>query len=626
MRILILIAAAGLATACGGGGGGGGTANPPPPTPPPPPSGLESIGSVQGAADASPFDGQAVSVAGVVTGDFQDGDADDRRNLRGFYVQDSPDGNDATSDGIFVFDGASPTVDVNVGDAVEVSGTVDEFFGETQINASSVTVTGTGSITATPISLPTAATITNNDGDLLADLERYEGMLVEFTDTLTVTHLRNLERFGEVTLSEGGRLYQFTNENAPDVDAYNTYRDLVARRSIVLDDGLTEQNPEDLHYLEAGAAAGYSIRLGDTLDGLTGNLRFSRGSGGDGDEAWRVMPTTDPSFVSVNPRPGAPAVGGGLRVGAFNVLNFFTTLDTGASTCGPAGNSGCRGADSSEEYDRQLAKTVTALLESGADIFGLTELENNASESLSALVDAMNASAGSADFAYIDTGTIHNDVIKAGIIYRATKVTPVGAYALLDRSVDSRFNDARNRPALAQAFEVDATGARMSVVVNHLKSKGSDCDADGDPNIGDGQGNCNLTRETAASALVDWIATDPTGSGDDDYLIVGDMNAYNLEDPIEVFRSGGLTNLLDGTPSPYSFVFEGMSGAFDYALATAGLATQVTGAIEWHINVDEPPIYDYNLEFGRSAALFDDSTPYRASDHDPVIVGLELTN
>ena len=238
----------------------------------------------------------------------------------------------------------------------------------------------------------------------------------------------------------------------------------------------------------------------------------------------------------------------------------------------------------------------------------------------------MNARTGSADFAYVDTGTIHDDVIKPGIIYRVTKVSPVGAYALLDRSVDSRFNDDRNRPALAQAFEVDATGARLSVVVNHLKSKGSDCNADGDPNIGDGQGNCNLTRVNAASALVDWVATDPTGSGDDDYLIVGDLNAYNREDPIEVFRSAGLANLLDGTPNPYSFVFEGMSGAYDYAIATPGLAVQVTGAIEWHINVDEPPIYDYNLDFGRSAALFDGDTVYRASDHDPVIVGLDLTN
>ena len=50
--------------------------------------------------------------------------------------------------------------------------------------------------------------------------------------------------------------------------------------------------------------------------------------------------------------------------------------------------------------------------------------------------------------------------------------------------------------------------------MNHLKSKGSACADIGDPDTGDGQGNCNLTRKAAAEALVDWLATDPTGSGD----------------------------------------------------------------------------------------------------------------
>ena len=194
------------------------------------------------------------------------------------------------------------------------------------------------------------------------------------------------------------------------------------------------------------------------------------------------------------------------------------------------------------------------------------------------------------------------------------------------RIVHSRYNDDRNRPSLAQAFALNANGARLSVVVSHLKSKGSSCETDGDPNTGDGQGNCNLTRVNAAAALADWIKTDPTGSGDPDYLLVGDMNAYYLEDPIETFRSAGLVDLLEGQPNPYSFVFQGQSGAYDYAFATASLAPQVRGALEWHINVDEPPVLDYNLEFGRDPALFDPDIPYRASDHDPVIVGIDLAN
>ena len=67
-------------------------------------------------------------------------------------------------------------------------------------------------------------------------------------------------------------------------------------------------------------------------------------------------------------------------------------------------------------------------------------------------------------------------------------------------------------------------------------------------------------------------------------------------------------------------------GAYDYALASASLATQVVETIEWHINADEPRVHDYNLEFGRDPSLFDATTPYRSSDHDPVLVGLELVN
>ena len=617
MRIHILLAIPVFMAACGGGGAGAGTVAAP--------SGVTAIGEIQGSGPISPLEGRKVTISGVVTGDFQDDDADERRNLGGFFVLGSPDGNAATSDGIFVFDGKGPVVDVNVGDAVEVDGTVNEYFGETQLEATAVRRIGTGAAKALALALPASASVENSDGAFVADLERYEGMLVEFTDTLTVTELRNLARFGEVTLSQGGRLFHFTNFNSPGTAGYAAHRDLNVRRSIVLDDGLRVQNPDVIPFVDAGKAPAYSIRLGDTLQGLTGNLRYSRGAGRDGAETWRVMPTMDPAFVSRNPRPGAPAMGGSIRIGSFNVLNFFTTLDTRSSTCGP-GNDPCRGADTRTEYERQLAKTTTLLVLSGADVFGLTELENNSNASLRALVDAMNARTGGDNFAYIDTGVIHEDVIKAGLVYRRSSVSPLGRFVLLDRSIDTRFNDDRNRPALAQAFEVNGTGARFSVVVNHLKSKGSSCVTDGDPNLGDGQGNCNLARTSAAAALTDWIGTDPTGSGDADYLVIGDMNAYYREDPIEVMREGGLVDLLEGLATPYSFHFDAQSGAYDYAFATPSLAAQVSETIEWHINVDEPPVYDYNLEFGRDPALFDSTTPYRASDHDPILVGIEPVN
>ena len=624
MKNFTLVVGIALIAACGGGGGDGSVT---PPTGGPPPGGSTMINAIQGTGDVSPMVGQTVTVTGLVTGDFQDGDSDDTRNLGGFYMQDAPPDFDLnTSDGIFAFDGNAPAVDVDAGDLVEVQGEVAEYFGETQINVSSVRVVGAGAVIPTPINLPVSGTATNSDGDVIADLERYEGMYVEFTDLLTVTELWNLERFGSVSLSEGGRLYQFTNSNAPDAAGYTAHKELNARRTIRLDDGLRVQSPDDIHHLDAGNAPGYTIRAGDQLSGLVGNLRYSRGSGASGDETWRLMPTTDPVFDSVNPRPGPPAVGGSVRVVGFNALNFFSTIDTGASNCGPQADQSCRGADSASELSRQLAKIVTALTMLDADVVGLIELENNASASLSVIVDALNARIGTADYAYVDTGTIHDDAIKTGFIYRDTTMSVSGNFALLDRSVDSRFNDARNRPALAQTFAVDATGAVLTIVVNHFKSKGSSCDADGDPNLGDGQGNCNTPRTNAAAALADWIGTDPTGSGDDDFLVIGDLNAYTREDPITAFENAGFTSLLDAANNPYSFVFDSQAGALDHAIVSPGLAPQVNETLAWHINADEPPVFDYNLEFGRDPALFDATTPYRASDHDPIIIGLDLVN
>lgn len=586
-----------------------------------------SISEVQGSGPFSPLAGELVSISGIVTGDFQDNDSDNSNNLGGFYVQQEFADSDAmTSDGVFVFDGDNPPVDVKVGDRVDVQGTVNEYFDETQITAPTVTVIGRGAIQATDVSLPASGTTTNSDGDAIADLERYEGMLVRFPQTLTVSNLRNLEQFGAVGLSQGGRLYQFTNSNSPDAAAYSAHKELNARRKLELDDGMRSANPALIKHLYAGASSDYSIRTGDEITGVTGTLRYSRGSGRNGDETWRLMPTADLQFASVNPRPGSPSVGGSLRVASFNVLNFFSTVDSGQNVCGPQGDDNCRGADSARELDRQLARTASALALLDADIVGLMELENNRSDSLQMIVDALNGRIGANEYSFLETGTIHSDAIKTGFIYNSSTIGLIGSFAVLDRTVDSRFNDARNRPALAQAFEVSATGAVLNVVVNHLKSKGSSCDADGDPNLDDGQGNCNRTRTDAALAIADWVASDPTGSNDPDYLVIGDFNAYTREDPLSAFRNKGFTSLLEAHSNPYSFVFDAQAGALDHALATASLMPQVIDAVEWHINADEPALLDYNLENGRNPALFDPNSPYRASDHDPVVIGLDLTN
>ena len=293
----------------------------------------------------------------------------------------------------------------------------------------------------------------------------------------------------------------------------------------------------------------------------------------------------------------------------------------------------CRGADNANELDRQQKKIVAALADIDADVVGLIELENNVAAGpagdgvdpvLETLVVALNAEVGAGTYAFIDAGIVGTDAIKQAFIYKPATVTPVGDPALLDTPafMDPTSSGVdRNRPAVAQTF-VDNDGGVFTVVVNHLKSKGSGCGAgDDDPE----QGSCNLTRTLSAQELLKWLATDPTGSGDADVLIIGDLNSYDKEDPIGALEDGGYTDLLAqfGGEFAYSYVFDGQLGYLDYGMANGSLLPQVTGTAAWHNNADEPDILDYDTSFKQPAqqALFEENG-FRASDHDPVVVGL----
>lgn len=581
----------GLANACGSSGGSVGSCGAP----------ATRISAIQGAGAASPLLGQTVNVEAVVTGDFQAND------LNGFFVQEEDgdaDADPATSEGLFVFEGAL-AIPVAAGNLVRVRGTVAEFNGSTELTGTTdvVVCPGTPVASATPIAFPVAA---------VSDLERLEGMRVTIAQTLTVTGNFGWGRFGSLDLSAAGRLFQPTNVVAPGAPAL-ALQDTNTRNRILLDDLSDVQNPNPIPYKDPSGTR----RLGDTVPGLTGVL-------GGAFSDYRIYPTQAVTFTAGNPRPVAPpAVGGRLRIAALNVLNFFTTLDTGALTCGPTGGLGCRGANTALELDRQREKLLNELEGLNPDVAGLMELENNASASIQSLVDGLNARLGAGTFAFIDTGTIGTDAIKVGLIYKVATVQPVHPFAILTSAVNPAFIDTKNRPSLAQTFAERATSARFTVVVNHLKSKGSDCVDVGDPDRNDGQGNCNGTRNAAAAALLTWIASDPTASGDPDYLVIGDLNAYAMEDPIRTLKAGGLQSLIETHigSAAYSYQFSWQSGYLDHALATPSLAGQVTGVGEWHINADEPVVENYNLEF-KTDDPFDVTVPDGASDHDPLVVGL----
>jgi predicted extracellular nuclease len=345
---------------------------------------------------------------------------------------------------------------------------------------------------------------------------------------------------------------------------------------------------------------------------------------------YRIQPTQGADYTNANPRTPAPdPVGGTLEVATFNVLNYFTTLDNSGPICGPLANQDCRGADNATEFTRQRDKIVAAISAIDADVVGLMEIENHPVDVPTAdLVSGLNDATSPGTYDYIATGAIGGDAIRVALLYQPASVTPLGGFAVLDSSVDPLFDDTLNRPMLVQSFVENATGAVFTVAVNHLKSKGSDCNAVGDPDTGDGSGNCNVTRTKAAQAIVEFLAGDPTGSGDSDVLIIGDLNSYDKEDPIDVLVGAGYADLVFDFlgEDAYSYVFDGQIGYLDYQLASSTLVPQVTGTTVWHINADEPDLIDYDTSFKQPAqdAIYAPDA-YRSSDHDPVIVGLALT-
>ncbi|GAA0439710.1 hypothetical protein Acor_13650 [Acrocarpospora corrugata] len=532
------------------------------------------IAQVQGSGDASPIAGTDVRVEGVVTGDFQASG-----QLGGFYIQDTkPDNDAATSEGLFVFSNAP----VTVGDRVLVSGKVIEFSGLTEISpATSVDICGTGTVKPVDLELPIKSG---------TSFERYENMLVTFDDKMVASEIYNLGRFGEVTISAEERLWQPTDRE--DVD---TEKD--ARRTILLDDGSNVQNPATLPYHTEGLT---TVRLGDELKKLTGVITY-------GFNLYRVQPTQPTVFRSQNPRSAEPdRVGGNTRVASLNTLNWFTTL-------------GSRGATTAIERDRQLAKLVANILSLDPDVAGLMEVERNNDVALSALVNALNATAGAGTYKAITHPNPGTDLIQTALIYKPAKVTPIGA---AQSSADPIFN----RPPLVQAFRrADGKGELFTILVNHFKSKGC-TDVDGpatgpDADQGDGQSCYNAKRVKQAQALL----TLRDSLNLQNVLVVGDINAYGEEDPMHVFENAGLTSLSKkhiAKQDRYSYVFEGLSGELDHVLADKKLNKLVTGATIWHINSDEGRFMDYNTEFNPPYLYAPDA--YRSSDHDPLLVGLKL--
>jgi predicted extracellular nuclease len=556
---------------------------------------LHPIGEVQGREGRSPLLDHQVSVRGVVVGNFSTG-------LQGVFVQsETPDADPATAEGLFVARSPGAEPKLHAGDRVEVSGTVTESGEEgaslTGLRDAVVKVLGKGHVAPTVLrSAP-------------PDWERYEGMLLRIEAPLVVSGNEAVASYGETAVAFGERLFQPAELYAPGPAAQAAMADN-ARRGLLLDDARTSKDPRNLWFLPQGLSEAAPMRAGSTLRNTTGVLDQRRG-------AYRLQ-LTEKLEVRQAPRPsGVPPVAGNLRVASLNMHNLFNGDGHGG------GFPTERGARTPDEYQRQLAKLVGVVQALHPDIAVMMEVENDGSgpdSTLVQLVQGLNAAGPVRDYRWIDTGDrLGNDAIHVAMIYRASATGPVGKYATL---LDGPFAN-RSRAPLTQLFQLPG-GERLQLTAVHFKSKG--CGRAPDQAQGanadqhDGQGCWNPVRVDSVQRTAKWLAGDPLHAGKDvPRLLLGDFNAYAQEDPLRLLHAAGWQDAfaLDASRArPYSFVFDGAAGRLDHALVDAAMRAHLKGAEEWHVNADEADFFDPRNEHSPG--------PWRASDHDPILLGLQF--
>ena len=568
------------------------------------------IGTIQGAgATATPG---TYTIEAIVTAVYP--------NLQpaGFYVQNdaaTADKDPATSDALFVVQ-ASPTV--AVGDRVRLRGTVREdaaapSFGQAVLLEPTITVLSSGS------ALPEFVTIANHRFSVAA-AERYEGMRVRFAAPLTVTDNYSLKQRGELTVSVEGLTYQPTQFVDPNdqpatgthsagtsnLAAIRAFQAANEQRSLVLDDGSSSSNPTPTPYLDARFR---TVRVGSTLSGASGILGYSSGT-------WRLQPLAGAEAPTVRVvRPLAPPAFGplDLKLASFNVLNYFNGDGLGG------GFPTARGAKTAADFQRQRAKILLALQQMNADIVGLTEIENDGTSTASAiqdLVDGLNQLMGAGTYLFVNDGNSarqfnNTDVIRCAIIYK-----PAVVQALGPPIVDSTRN-VFERPPLAQVFSTRRKERpdTLGFVVNHFKSKSSGTGPDADQQ--DGQGGSNARRKAQARELVSFINKSVVPAGAARVVSAGDYNASYEEDPMDLLRAAGLVPATP--PTSASYVFKGLTGSLDHAVVTPNLVGFVD-VQKWRINSAEPSV----LQYDAAGEATDVTTPFRSSDHDPVLIGINF--
>lgn len=524
-----------------------------------------AIYQIQGEGNTSPVSGQTLVTNGVVTltlfGENQ---------RKGFFVQDTAgDANPATSDGIFVYG----EQDVEPGDYVYVTGKVGEYANRTQLSGVlNVDVVGKD------VEIPFQEVVFPDD--LEGKYESMEGMALCFTQRLYLNSTYQLQKYGQLSLGSQ-RLRSATDVCLP---ASPEYEELLAsneRDELLLDDGSSYSNPSPIPFLDNDG----TCRTGQTLNRFKAVL--------DQEESrYMVYSVGEPQWEG-NSRSLVPPLENlgkhDLRIVGFNLEYFYN------------------------DEPVQTARIMSALWAMQADVFALVEV-GGGKQIIQALVDSLNRRDASQDYAYVAWSGHEpaSDYTMNHLVYRQSKVEPYrNSYMVNDVSPYNR--------KLIQCFTHKASGQRFIMSVCHFKAKsgsGSGQDAD----QGDGQGVFNYQRVREAYAMKNRLSELRYYYGTENILLMGDLNSLYREDPIRIFTDNGYVEQVHRfSDSNYSYVFDGRVQYLDYALASASMQAFVTGADIWHINADEPSFLDYERDPNAGRG------PFRSSDHDPVLVGLDFS-
>lgn len=593
-----------------------------------------------------------VTTEGFVTAVYSSGGFD------GYFIQTPGTGGDVdvtthrASDALFVYS-PSTVGTVSRGDLVRVTGRVSEYGAATLPygTMTQITVSSSASLTkldpaSAPQPKPARVKLPGSD----ADRETLEGMLIEPLGDYVANDVYATLQYGEVELAAGTTPLKTPNSVAPyGTPAHAAVVAANAAARITLDDGTSYNFSTPSRTSIPNAYIGTPVRVGSDVTfraPVVLDYRYDK---------WRFQPLTaltgdnegtDGSATFSDTRTAQPEdVGGELRLSSFNVLNYFPTTGDTRTGCtyyrdrdgvpvtvndSSAAGCGVRGAATDLSLARQERKMVNALIALDADIIAIEEIENSLTlgksrdDAIGTLVAKLNERLGADMWAYVPSPKVlpplsEQGAIRTGMIYRTDTVETVGESVILTGS--AAFANARQPEAQAFRPKWGGSAETFLVIGNHFKSK-SPSSPKGD-NVDSGQGAHNGDRVRQANALLAF-ANDMAGeAGTDKIFLVGDFNAYEKEDPTLVITGAGYTDLGAGTGES-TYAYQGGSGSLDHVFASAAAVGIVAGTDIWNAHSGEPLTSRYSYFNYNAVNPFNPKSPFGASDHDPIVVGLSV--